>query len=104
MTTEASTIALSGFDYGGEPEIRIMADGKVVLAFEYMPPSFVEDRDAYGNFDQQIEAAIGVPVLWEDREIFTIEAPAADTVARLTDFIQNYQHDGKWLTPPAATQ
>ncbi|NHZ96153.1 hypothetical protein [Massilia sp. CCM 8734] len=104
MSELVNTIELSGFDPDGEPEIRMMSDGSAELWFNFMPPSFVEDPDAYGDFDRQLEAAIGVPVIWEDREVFLIAEPASDTIARLTDFIQNFRHDGKWLTPPAATQ
>lgn len=94
MTELVNTIELSGFDPDGEPEIRMMSDGSAELWFNFMPPSFAEDPDAYEDFDQQIEAAIGVPVSWEDREMFRIEEPAADTIAKLTNFIQNYKHPG----------
>lgn len=92
MSTEVSTIELTGFDPGGDPRVQIMSDGSARLSFEFMPPSFIDDRNAYADFDRQIEAAIGVPVFWEDREVFVIPGPAPDTIARLTDFIQNYQH------------
>ena len=95
MKELVNTIELSGFDPDGEPEIRMMSDGSAELCFNFMPPSFVEDDEAeaaYEDFDQQIQAAIGVPVVWEDREVFIIAKPAADTIARLTSFIQNYKH------------
>jgi hypothetical protein len=95
MAELVNTIELSGFDSGGEPEIRMMSDGSAELWFNFMPPSFVddeEDEEAYDDFDQQLQAAIGVTVVWEDREVFIIAKPAADTIARLTSFIQNYKH------------
>jgi hypothetical protein len=32
------TITLSGFDPKGEPSIRILADGRLRVVFEFMPP------------------------------------------------------------------
>jgi hypothetical protein len=97
MTELVNTIELTGFDPDGEPEIRMMSDGSAQLWFNFMPPSFIEeeeDEEAYDDFDQQLQAAIGVPVVWEDREVFIIAKPAADTIAKLSNFIQNYKHPG----------
>ncbi|NHZ65938.1 hypothetical protein [Massilia genomosp. 1] len=95
MSELVNTIELTGFDPDGEPEIRMMSDGSAELWFNFMPPSFIEeeeDEHAYDDFDQQIQSAIGVPVVQEDREVFVIAKPEADTIARLTAFIQNYKH------------
>lgn len=45
------TIPLSGFDPAGEPEIRVMSDGSLLVVFNFMPPSFVPDeqRDDLGR-------------------------------------------------------
>ena len=58
------TIALTGFDPQGDPEIRVLADGTLYVVFNFMPPSDFEDRDMgpYHDFDAQLSAAAGVPV------------------------------------------
>ncbi|MDC0746752.1 hypothetical protein [Polyangium mundeleinium] len=88
------TIELSGFDANGEPQIEVMADGTLRVAFEFMPPSDFEDRGdmgPYHDFDVQMSAAIGVPVAWEDREFFRIDSPKADTIDRLSAFLSTYR-------------
>ena len=77
------TVQLSGFDAAGEPELHIMANNELRLVFNFMPPSDCEDEDAYEEFDQELSAAIGVEVEWEDREVFLIQAPKADTAQRI---------------------
>lgn len=89
----ARTIPLSGFDSQGDPEIRVLADGRLSVVFNFMPPSDVENRD-FGpdsDFDAQMSAAVGVPVRWEDREFFRIDSPHADTIDRLATFISTYR-------------
>ncbi|MDI1429519.1 hypothetical protein [Polyangium sorediatum] len=88
------TLQLSGFDANGEPQIEVMADGTLRVAFEFMPPSDVDDRrdmGPYHDFDVQMSKAIGVPVTWEDREVFLIDAPKADTIERLITFVSTYR-------------
>ena len=89
------TIELSGFDSGGEPEIRMMANGYIYVVFNFMPPSDAEDEDGdlgvFDEFDQEMAEAIGVEVIWEDREFFLIESPQADTVERISAFISGYR-------------
>ncbi len=80
-------ISLSGFDPEGEPKIRVMSDGSLVVVFEFMPPSFAPelpggDLGSFSDFDKQMERAIGVPVLWDDREFFIIRAPKDDTIGQ----------------------
>jgi hypothetical protein len=92
--SHVKTILLSGFDPEGEPEIQIMSDGSLHLVFNFMPPSDFQETDdskRFDNFDQQLEAALGIPVLWDDREIFIISAPKTDTVEKLEQFIQGYR-------------
>jgi len=87
-------ILLSGFDPLGEPVLRVMADGSVQVVFNFMPPSYVPDELGWGpfaDFDQQLERAVGVPVLWDDREVFIIHQPKPDTVERLRAFIEGYR-------------
>ena len=88
------TIKLSGFDPMGEPVIRVMADGSLLIVFNFMPPSFVPDGEGMGpfaDFDKQLERAAGVPVVWDDREVFVIQKPKRDTVKRLQQFIEGYR-------------
>jgi hypothetical protein len=93
---EIQRIRLSGFDPDGEPEIRVMSDGSLYVVFEFMPPSFApeggaNDLGSFEDFDKQMERAIGVPVLWEDREFFFIRKPKADTIDRIRQFVENYR-------------
>ena len=59
-----------------------------------MPPTWAEAQpEAFDTFDQQLQEAIGVPVVWEDRELFLIEEPAHDTVERIKTFLQTFEHE-----------
>ncbi len=89
-------IPLSGFDPAGEPEIRRFSDGSLQVVLGFMPPSFVNDDGGwvdlgrYWKFDEEMARAIGTAVVWEDRELFSIERPHQDTVERLRDFLASY--------------
>ncbi|MFZ6873784.1 hypothetical protein ACO0LF_17130 [Undibacterium sp. Di27W] len=94
MNDIIQTIQVSGFYPEGAPEIHINKDNSIVLEFSFMPPSDVETDEevaAYDNFDEQIEAAIGTSVIWEDRELFIIESPGKDTVELLSKFISGFR-------------
>src|SRR5262245_41105162 len=100
MDEPVEVIPLAGFDPHGDPEIRRMADGKLWLVFNFMPPSWVpeseyEDLGRCRDVDRSLAAAIGAPVLWDDREFFLIERPLPDTVARIKQFLVEFrrQHD-----------
>jgi hypothetical protein len=91
MGEPVEVIPLAGFDPEGEPEVRVMADGRLYLVFNFMPPSWAEDDpDRFDDFDRQLALAAGVGVEREDREFFRIDRPAADTVARLRRFLASY--------------
>src|SRR5262245_22029491 len=69
MDEPIEVIPLPGFDPDGDPEIRRMADGSLWLVFNFMPPSWVPEEEYVDlgrcrDFDRQLEAAIGVPVVW----------------------------------------
>lgn len=88
------TIAIRGFDPGGEPEIREMSDGTMQVIFNFMPPSYAEDEEVdYADFDEQLERAIGVPVRRDDRELFLIQQPRKDTAAKLKSFLEAYREN-----------
>jgi hypothetical protein len=92
MDDPIDVIPLAGFDSEGEPEIRVMKDGSLYVVFNFMPPSWAEDRaEPFDDVDKQLSKAIGLPVLWEDREFFRIERPAADTVERIRRFLAAYK-------------
>jgi hypothetical protein len=85
---------ITGFDPGNEPEIRLFPDGTVYAVFNGMPPfSFRLRKKDKDNFDQDMAAAIGTEVIWEDREFFLIPKPAVDTVARLKNYLENYRKE-----------
>jgi len=87
----AKIIELSGFDEAGEPELRLMKDGQLYVYFNFMPPSDCQDEEAFDSFDEEMAQAIGVEVEWEDREVFLIPSPKADTVERVTAFVSSYR-------------
>jgi len=89
-------IELTGFDPKGEPVIRIMTDGSLLIVFNFMPPSFVPDGQElelgpFADFDKQLERATGMPVVWDDREVFVIQQPKPDTVKRIRKFLDSYR-------------
>jgi hypothetical protein len=88
----AQKIAFTGFDPKGEPDIEAAADGSIRVMFNFMPPSWVPDEQRkslgeFKDFDKRLAKALGIPVSWEDRELFVIHAPRADTVERLKAFL-----------------
>lgn len=96
---------LEGFDPDGEPYVRRTAAGRVWLGFNFMPPSWADEADCAGpggpwaDFDDQLSRALGVPVVWEDREWFRIDHPRPDTVAAIASFLVAVRHR---LDPHAA--
>jgi hypothetical protein len=86
-------IPLSGFDEMGEPVIQVMTDRSLHLQFEFMPPSDIDENgmEFFDDFDQQLSKAIGLPVIWDDRERFIIETPAPDTIDKIRSFIEHYR-------------
>lgn len=88
MDDSIEVIPIAGFDPEGEPEIQVMADGSLSIVFELMPPSWAEDDpDLFDDFDEQLSDAIGLPVVWEDREVFVIERPANETIEKVKRFL-----------------
>lgn len=89
----AQVIELTGFDEAGEPELGLMRDGQLYLVFNFMPPSDCEDEQAFDSFDEELAQATGVEVEWEDREVFIIASPKADTQQRITVFSASYRRN-----------
>ena len=91
MDEPVEVIPLAGFDPDGEPEVRVIRDGTLYVVFNFMPPSWAEDDpDPFDDFDRQLSRAVGIPVVWEDREFFRIDRPAADTIGRIRSFLEAY--------------
>ena len=89
---EKEILKLKGFDSENEPEIRIMKDGSIYAVFNFMPPEeFKMTNSDFENFGREMQAAVGVEVIWEDREFFLIPKPDEDTPGKLKDFIENYK-------------
>ncbi len=93
-------IPISGFDPDGDPEIRRMADGSLLLVFNFMPPSWVPEDDSEDlgcgrDLDSQLSKALGVEALWEDREFLVIRRPIAGTVEAIKTFLAEFRrrHD-----------
>jgi hypothetical protein len=78
-----------------------MDDGTFCLVFNFMPPSDVEDREEafFDQFDQELQRALGVPVVWEDRERFVIPSPKEDTIERVTAFIKTCRRISRAVGP-----
>jgi hypothetical protein len=88
------TIEVKGFDSFGEPEIKVYDDGHIEVMFNFMPahntagePS--RDR-VFDIFDKWLEFKLGVNVVWEDRELFIISKPAADTAQKLKTCLEDF--------------
>lgn len=90
------TIPLPGFeeDSVNDPEIRRMSNGSFFVVFNCMPPCFEPNAEQwyaslgpYAEFDDELQRAVGVEVVWEDREFFRIANPKSDTVAKLAKFV-----------------
>ena len=86
---------LAGFDPSGEPMVRRTATGRLWLCVQFVPPLWVPDKERTGpnslggwaDFDKRLAQAIGVPVVWEDREWFRIDHPREDTVQAIHQFL-----------------
>lgn len=94
QSTVVKTTTVSGFDPEGEPEIREMSDGSLMVVFNFMPPSYAEEEEAkYADFEKQLEQVIGVPVQREDREVFLIQKPQRGTTEKLKTFLEGYREN-----------
>lgn len=91
---DENTIPITGFDSDGEPEIRMEEDGSLTIAFNFMPPLNGQEEATedpiFENFDKVMSEFLGVEVEWDDREIFRIEKPQADTTKRAKEFLENF--------------
>jgi hypothetical protein len=100
MDEPVEVIPLPGFDPCGDPVLRRMPDGSLWLVFNFMPPSWLPEEEYADlghcqDFDRQLEQAIGVPVLWDDREFFLIQQPREDTISAIRMFLAAFRqsHD-----------
>ncbi len=89
MADLVRVVSLTGFDPEGEPEIRVMADGTLCVAFNTMPPDDAtpEEDELFERFDKEMAKAIGVEVMWQDRESFRVPTPTENTVDAITAFV-----------------
>ena len=91
-------IEVDGFDSDGEPEIRLYPDGLIEVVFNFMPPSNgspdLPADPVFEQFENVLEAHLGVNVIREDREIFTIEHPSKGTVVELQQYLENFWRMG----------
>lgn len=95
-----STVTLPGFDPGAEPIVREMSDGSLLLIFAALPPFVVERDPGKGRrfdmdgFGEELGKAVGRKVAWDDREVFVVRKPRADTIDRLRAFLAGYWEKG----------
>lgn len=91
-----ATITLAGFEPGAEPVLREMRDGSLLLVFAFIPPRVSESQPATAKrfdldtFGDEVTRGAGVPVTWDDKEVFVVQHPQGDTVERIRGFLQNY--------------
>lgn len=86
-------IAITGFDADGEPIIKRWSDGSLWIHFEAMPPFFAEDNGTeseFEAFERNVQDAIGVPVVREDREVFVIQNPMPGTVEKAKAWLEGF--------------
>jgi hypothetical protein len=97
-----ATIPLAGFEPEAEPVLREMRDGSLLLVFAFLPPRVIEDQPAKAKrfdlhtFGEAVKKAAGVPVVWDDKEVFVVKRPRGNTIEKLRKFLQNYwKADGR---------
>ncbi len=91
--TLVEEITVTGFDADGEPIIKKWSDGSLWIHFEAMPPFFAEDNGTeseFQTFELKIQEALSVPVVREDREVFVIQNPAADTAEKAKSWLEGF--------------
>jgi hypothetical protein len=86
-------------DFGGaKPSLTLRKSGRVYLIVE-VPPFYNgdgseidgdEDFPEVYEFENLISEYVGVPVNRDDREVFRIDNPQPDTLAKVKEFIENY--------------
>lgn len=97
MQPSMQTLQIDGFDPESEPEVEVYEDGRLVIRFGFMPPSWTHEHGDWRgdlgplvDFDKQLSVALDVPVHWEDREVFVIPSRRVDTLERLTTFLRSH--------------
>lgn len=93
MSTIVEEIAVQGFEADGEPVIKRWSDGSVWIHFNFMPPLFAEENGTeaqFDSFDSKLQEALGVPVIWDDREVFIVANPEPDTVVKAKAWLESF--------------
>lgn len=91
-----ATVTLAGFEPGAEPVLREMRDGSLLLVFAFIPPRVTVGQPAkarrfdLNTFGTEVERAAGVPLAWDDKEVFVVQRPRSDTVERIRGFLNSY--------------
>ena len=91
-----ATVALAGFEPEAEPVLREMRDGSLLLVFAFIPPRVIAGEPAKARrfsldtFGAKVGKAAGAPVVWDDKEIFVVQRPRADTAERIRKFLQGF--------------
>jgi hypothetical protein len=58
-----------------------------------MPPFFAEDNGTeidFETFEKRMQDTLGIPVSRTDREVFVMQKPAADTVAKAKAWLEGF--------------
>jgi hypothetical protein len=89
-----TNVMIVGFDSDGEPELRSGDDGALEIVFNFMPPlNGTGDPNPHPVFDTSevvLAKALGVDVVRDDRELFIIPKPHADTMAKTKIFLETF--------------
>jgi hypothetical protein len=85
---------ITGFDSSGEPELRTSNDGALEIVFNFMPPLNGADdpnpHHAFATFEVVLAKALSVDVIRDDRELFIIPKPRADTMDNAQVFLETF--------------
>jgi hypothetical protein len=92
--TVLTTLDIHGFDSAGEPQTRHGEGGTLEIMFNFMPPlNGADDPNphvVFETFEVVLAAALGVPVIRDDRELFIIPHPQPDTAARAKAYLETF--------------
>ncbi|MDD4849275.1 MAG: hypothetical protein PHO10_01095 [Gemmiger sp.] len=85
-------ILLDAFDKLEPPLLQVLDNGMMYLIFEGFPPENGKlSAEQCEHFEETLAAFIGVPVIHDDRELFIIKGNAKKTIARITNFFEQFQ-------------
>ena len=93
-TAPARLPRIKGFDRNGEPELRSGENDALEIVFNFMPPQTASgegrEPELFETFEAVLSKALGVAVSRDDREMFVIAKPDADTAERAAAYLSSF--------------